>query len=87
MANEPAKINISINIPESEKGGKYSNLFNVTTTSGKEVIIDFVFINPNDRDQNQSQTGTVVSRIVMSADSANALKMLLESQIGKIKKE
>lgn len=87
MAEKPQGIKVSINIPEPIKGGSYANLFNITTTAGREVIIDFVFFHPNDRDKEGNLTGTVVSRVVMSADSGIALKMLLESQLGKNKKE
>lgn len=87
MAEEKKEIQIQVNIPEDKKTGNYSNLFTVTSTQGKEVIIDFVFVHPNDRTQDNKQLATVVSRIIMSTDSAIALKMLLESQLGKNKKE
>ncbi|MBI4089555.1 MAG: DUF3467 domain-containing protein [Candidatus Levybacteria bacterium] len=86
MADIQKAIKIKINVSESVKSGHYSNLFNLTTTSAKEAIIDFVFIHPQDKSGDE-QTGTVVSRIIMSTDSAIALKMLLEAQLGKNRKE
>lgn len=87
MAEEPKEIQIQVNVPDKKKAASYSNLFTVTTTQGKEVIIDFVFVHPGDRSTDNKQLGTVVSRVVMSVESAVALKMLLESQLGKNKKE
>ena len=83
MADQPI---LEVNIPEHIRNGVYSNICSVTTTSSGEVIIDFVYTHPNDKKGN-TQTGVVVSRVIMNSDMGKALKLLLESQLGKNKKE
>jgi hypothetical protein len=87
MADGQKQVKINISVPESLKPGRYANIFSVTTTSAREVVFDFVFVHPNDKDSSGNPNGVIVSRTIMSTDLANALKMALESQLGKIKKE
>ncbi len=88
MAQEPKKeINIQVNDPKNLRAGSYSNVFSVTTTTAKEVIIDFVFTHVNDKSDDEKQLGTLVSRVVMPVDLAIGLKLALESQLGKHRKE
>lgn len=87
MADNPKNLNVEVVIPEDVRKGVYSNLCTVTTTSGGEVIVDFVFTHPNDKKDTSTQLGTVVARVIMNYELGKALKLLLESQLGKNKKE
>lgn len=89
MADEQKNIQVQVNVPEHLKGGSYANLFSVTTSKNEEageVIVDFVFTHPSDKKDGQ-QLGTLVSRVIMSLEGGKALKLLLESQLGKNRKE
>ena len=91
MTDEQKKlqIQVNVNVPEHLRGGSYANVFSVTTTKNGEtgeVMIDFVFTHPSDKKDGQ-QFGALVSRIIMSLEGGIALKLLLESQLGKNRKE
>ncbi len=83
------QVKVDVNVPEHLRGGNFSNLFSVTTTKNGEtgeVMIDFIFTHPSDKKDGQ-QMGTLVSRVIMSLEGGKALKLLLESQLGKHRKE
>ena len=83
------QVQVNVNVPEHLRAGSYANVFSVTTTkTGEtgEVMIDFVFTHPSDK-KDEQQLGTLVSRIILSLEGGKALKLLLESQLGKNRKE
>jgi len=87
MAEEkPTTATLQINIPEAQKVGVSSNIVFVTTTGNGEVIIDFIFAHPNDK-QGNAQFGTLVSRVVLPIKVAKGLNLILGSHLGKSKSE
>lgn len=83
---KPAAGNLQVNIPEAQKVGVSSNIVFVTTTGNGEVIIDFIFAHPNDK-QGNTQFGTLVSRVVLPIRVAKDLNLILGSHLGKSKSE
>lgn len=86
MAENKTAAPLQINIPEAQKVGTSTNIVFVTTTSNREVILDFVFAHPNDK-QNNVQLGTLVSRVVLPVKVAKDLNLILSSHLGKMKSE
>lgn len=86
MAENKTTAPLQINIPEAQKVGTSANIVFVTTTSNGEVILDFVFAHPNDK-QNNVQLGTLVSRVVLPVKVAKDLNLILSSHLGKMKSE
>lgn len=78
---------LQVNIPEHLRGAIGANVIRVTTTGRKEVIIDFVFVHPQDIDSNGNRVGTLVSRVVIPIDVAKDLQVILGNQLGKIVRE
>ncbi len=91
MAKDASEIttkpNLQINVSEQIKSGVYSNLVVVTTTSNQEVMIDFIFTHPQNIDDKGNANGQVVSRVILPVKVAQEMKMVMESQLGKVKKE
>lgn len=77
---------LRVEVPAELRVGKSANIIRVTTTGKGEVILDFIFSHPQDKDEN-IQLGTLVSRIVLPIEVAKELYMILSSHLGKIKKE
>lgn len=86
MNKEDKQANLQVNVPESQKIGISSNIVLVTTTSNGEVILDFIFMHPQDK-IGETQQGTVVSRVVLPVKVAKDLNMVLSSHLGKAKSE
>lgn len=84
--NKKPTVKLNVNIPEHLRAGISSNIVSVTTSSNGIVMLDFVFAHPNDKN-NEGQLGTLVARIILPTQVAQEVKMLLESQLGKIKSE
>ena len=80
------KDNLKVNIPEHLRAASSANVIRVTTTHYGEVLIDFVFAHPEDKDKD-GRFGTVVSRVAVPMQVAKDLHAILESHLGKIKKE
>jgi hypothetical protein len=86
--DEPKKpVSLQVHIPEHLRAAISTNVIRVTTTTQGDVLIDFVFAHPQDIDENGNQAGTLVSRIEMPVQVAKDLEAILESKIGKAKKE
>lgn len=77
---------LQVNIPENLRVGAAANVVSVTTTTNGEVIMDFIFVHPQDK-QNNVQRGTLVSRVILPIKIAQDLNLILQSHLGKIKKE
>lgn len=86
MDEKQVKTNLQVNVPEAQKVGVSANLVLVTTTSNGEVILDFIFAHPNDKSEN-TQHGTLVSRVVLPIKVGKDLNMVLSSHLGKSKSE
>ena len=76
---------IIINVPDHIKIGVYSNLVNITITSNQEVMFDFAYVHPSDKDTAGKPTGQVVSRVILPLTIARAMKLVMDSQMGKPK--
>lgn len=74
---------IDINVPEQIKIGVYSNLVNITITSNQEAMFDFAYFHPNDKDSNGKPIATLVSRVILPLTVAKAMKLVMDSQLGK----
>ena len=86
MENVKQKTAIKVNVPEAHKIGVSSNIVFVTTTSNGEVILDFIFTHPQDKD-GDTQVGTIVSRVVLPIKVAKDLNAVLSSHLGKVRSE
>lgn len=78
---------LQINANEQIRAGAYSNLVSVTVTSNREVMFDFIFVHPNDKGQSGEDLGQLVSRVIMPLDVAKSMKLIMDSQLGKLQKE
>lgn len=79
---------LQVNIPEHLRAPVNANIIRVSTSPRTgEVIIDFVFIHPQDISKDGSQFGTLVSRVVLSLPVAKDLLAILNNHLGKIKSE
>lgn len=76
---------IAINVPDQIKTGVYSNLVNITITSNQEVMFDFAYIHPSDKNAEGRLNGQVVSRVILPLTVARAMKLVMDSQMGKPK--
>lgn len=77
---------LQVNIPENLRAGAAANVVSITTTMNGEVILDFIFVHPQDK-QNDIQRGTLVSRVILPIKIAVDLNWILQSHLGKFKKE
>ena len=88
MPEEIKTSSLQVNIPEHVKTGVGANIVFVTTTSNGEVILDFIFAHPNDKDNAKNlQFVTLVSRVVLPVKVAKDLNLILGSHLGKPKSE
>lgn len=79
---------LQVNIPEHLRAPVSANIIRVSTSSRTgEVIMDFVFVHPQDINKDGGQFGTLVSRVVLSLPVAKDLLAILSSHLGKIKSE
>lgn len=86
MNKDEQKTTLQVNVPEAQKVGVSANIVLVTTTSNGEVILDFIFSHPNDKNENVQQ-GTMVSRVILPIKVGKDLNMVLASHLGKVKPE
>lgn len=87
MAEVKKQRAIQVHVPEHLRSAVSANIVRVTTTTQGEVIIDFVFAHPQDIQQDGSQVGTLVSRVILSLNVARDLHTILNSHLGKVKSE
>lgn len=86
MENKNPKMALKVNVPEVVKTGVSSNIVFVTTTANGEVILDFIFTHPQDK-EGDTHVGTIVSRVVLPIKVAKDLNMVLSSHLGKVRSE
>ena len=72
---QPEQQSIQIHVPNSLRAGNYANFVNMSVTQS-EVVLDFIFINPNDNPK-----GTLASRVVLPRDMAQQLALNLRQVI------
>ncbi|GEM_PF-2683061 len=76
-----------INSNDQIRTGVYSNLVTVTVSSNGEVMFDFIFSHPNDTRAEGEAIGQLVSRVILPLEVAKSMKLVMDSQLGKPKKE
>lgn len=79
--------NLLINTNDQVRSGVYSNLVTVTVSSNGEVMFDFIFSHPNDTGTQGEALGQLVSRVILPLEVAKSMKLVMDSQLGKPKKE
>ncbi|MBI2594500.1 DUF3467 domain-containing protein [Candidatus Curtissbacteria bacterium] len=79
--------NLLINTNDQVRTGVYSNLVTVTVSSNGEVMFDFIFSHPNDTGKQGEALGQLVSRVILPLEVAKSMKLVMDSQLGKPKKE
>ncbi|HUW21221.1 MAG TPA: DUF3467 domain-containing protein [Candidatus Bathyarchaeia archaeon] len=79
---KPEKPSIKVAVPDVFKAGVHSNVVSVTSTSDNEVIFDFIFSNPQEK-ENEMRVGVLVSRVVLPTSVANRLLSILKKHLKK----
>lgn len=69
------------------RGGNHANIVSVTTTGNKEVILDFIFAHPNDKNEKGEVVGQLVSRVILPISVAQEFRLVLDAHMGKGVKE
>lgn len=87
MAEVKKKRSVQVHVPEHLRGAASANIVRITTTNQGEVILDFVFAHPHDVQQDGTQVGTLVSRVILPLNVARDLHTILNSHLGKVKSE
>lgn len=87
MAEPNKQKALQVHVPEHLRGAVSANIVRVTTTNQGEVILDFVFAHPQDIQQDGSQVGTLISRVILPLNVARDLHTILNSHLGKVKSE
>lgn len=83
---ETKQRSLQVSMPDHLRAGISSNVVRVTTTDNREVILDFVFMHPQDV-VGDVQQAILVSRVVLPEKVAKDLHVILEKHLGKIVKE
>lgn len=81
---EQSKPSINVTIPDTLRAGVHSNVVSITTTSDDEVIFDFIFSNPQEK-ENGVRAGILVSRVVLPTLVAKRLLSILKKHLSKSK--
>ena len=69
------------------RGGNHANIVSVTTTGNKEVIFDFIFAHPNDKNEKGEVVGQLVSRVILPLSVAQEFRLVLDTHMGRGVKE
>lgn len=82
-----AEVNtLKVKANDIVRAGVHANIVWVSTTSNEEVMLDFIFTHPMDKDQD-GQIGTLLSRVVLPVKIAKELMLIMQTHLGKSKKE
>lgn len=85
-SNKPSNL-LQVNMSDIVRSGSHANIVSVTTTGNQEVILDFIFVHPNDKNLEGALTGQLVSRVILPLNVAKEFRLVLDSHMGKGIKE
>ncbi len=82
---QPIRLKVKSN--DQNRVGLHANLVSITTTSNQEVMLDFIFVHPNDKDDSGESFGHLVSRVILPLNVAKEFRLILDTHMGKGVKE
>lgn len=68
-------VELGVHVPNDIRSGRYANVVNASVNAS-EVTLNFVYANPNDTPQ-----GTLVSRVIVTRDTAREMAEILRQII------
>lgn len=84
---EKPPVKLKVKSSDQNRLSLHANLVSITTTSNQEVMLDFIFVHPNDKDDKGIPFGNLVSRVILPLNVAKEFRLILDTHMGKGIKE